>query len=125
VLKHSAELPISVTVSVFLNNARELFEVASAGPQADDIEFEMTVRPDGSLYMVMDSGLESTAGARAWDSGVQYRVTRSRGVVRVEGSGGGQSCVLQEKRRVPAQRSLLRDQALYFVAPERMISSAS
>jgi hypothetical protein len=125
VFKHSAELPISITVSVFLDNARELFEVAIAGAASDDIEFEMTVRPDGSLHMVMESGLDSTVGAGMWDSGVQYRVTRSRGVVRVEGSGGGQRCVLQEKLRVPAQLSLLRDQALYFVAPTRMISSAS
>ena len=123
-LKHPAERPISITVSVFLNNARELFEVASAGAASDDIDFEITVRPDGSLHLAMEPALQGNVG-RAWDSGAHYRVTRSRESVRVEGSGAGQSCVLQQKRRVPGQLILLRDQALYFVAPAGMISSAS
>ncbi len=110
-------------MSIFLENARELFDVARAGNTSEDIDFALLVGRDGALRFVMDSAVDGSAGRMAEEHQVQYRVTRSRGAVKVEGRGGGQSCVLQQGHSLP-HKTLVRDQALYIVTSERMLSPA-
>ena len=115
-------------MSIFLENARELFDVARSGSATEDIDFALLVGRDGALRFVMDSAVDRAMGANSGKIGeehqVQYRVTRSRGAVKVEGRGGGQSCVLEQGAAVAFQKALLRDQALYVITSERMLSSA-
>jgi hypothetical protein len=111
-------------VSIFLENAQELFDVARAGNASEDIDFALLVGRDGALRFVMDSVVNGSSGRMAEEHQVQYRVTRSRGAVKVEGRGGGQSCVLQQQGHSLPHKTLLRDQALYIVTSERMLSPA-
>ena len=112
-------------MSIFLENARELFDVARSGSTTEDIDFALLVGRDGALRFVMDSAVQASSGRIAEEHQTQYRVTRRLGAVKVEGRGGGQSCVLEQGARRAFQNALLRDQALYVIISERMLSSAS
>lgn len=104
-------------MDTFLENAQRIFEVArnAAGSDgsAENSDFALLVRPDGSLHMVMEAELNLDAVAAENGARTAYRVSRSQTGVRVFGRNGSRRCELTESK---AARELLRDLPLYLIA---------
>ncbi|MDP9171152.1 MAG: hypothetical protein M3N54_11085 [Acidobacteriota bacterium] len=117
-------------MSVFLDNARKIFEVARADAQAEDADFALLVRPDGGLHVVMDSAgsplpVSLEAAANHAGAVIAYRVTRSSRGVRVTGRSFDQDLVLEDRAsRKAGAFQLLRDQPLYRITSP-VLASAS
>lgn len=116
-------------MNAFLDNARELFEVAGSDKGRIDCDFALFVRRDGGLHMVMDLGSAPGGIAPGLDLPVPsevgdglssaYRVTRLRGAVRVQGRSGSHRCLLESHAAGQVEptilRMVLRDERLYSV----------
>ena len=111
-------------MSVFLDNARQLFDVARADPAGEDLEFSLVVRQDGGLHLYMESALNS-ADSFAQQGRTAYRVTRNSGSVRVEGANGEQSCLLEARSARAACKALLNDFAGYRIISPLLTSGTS
>lgn len=119
--------------SQLFENARRIFDVASAAPDPGDAQdFALLICPDGGLHFVMESPFSIEAAAIHAGARSAYRVTRSRDVVRVEGRSASGDClieqdcviekgVIEQRRRV---RSLLRDQPLYCITSPLLIAGS-
>lgn len=109
-------------MNLFLENARQLFEVARAGDPADAVDFSLQVHADGGLRLLSDP-YATSAEART-----TYRVTRTARGVRVQGSTGAatgpQTCLLEDLAPLPAWKTLLPDRVLYSVASPLLISGS-
>jgi hypothetical protein len=112
-------------VSVFLDNARKIFEVACAGADADATDFALLVGDDGGLHLIMESPVSLEAAAIYTGARTAYRVIRSSGGVQVTGRSPDQNLVLENRSPcTPAARRLLRDQPLYNINSP-LLASAS
>ena len=94
-------------MSVFLDNAQRIFDVAQSGNE----EFALVIRPDGGLHFIMESPVSLEAASVYAGAQSAYRVTRSGKGVRVEGKSFGQCCVLEQRN---SRSELFRDQVLYL-----------
>ena len=101
-------------------NARRIFDVARADDAAGDQDFALLIRPDGSMHFVMESTFSIEA---AIDAGAQsaFRVTRSRGGVRVEARGVSSDCLIEQRN---PRRMLLPDQPLYCITSPLLIAGS-
>ena len=101
-------------MSLFLENAHKIFDVACAGPASENSDFALFIGAEGGMHVRMEpSGSVDFSGP-----GAAYRVVRTRDGVRVTGKTFNQTCVLED-RRGPAGVSagpLLRDQPLYTLS---------
>ena len=110
-------------------NARRIFDVASAGPADchEPQDFALLIRPDGGMRFVMESPFSIEAAAI--DAGAQsaFRITRSRDGVRVEGRSASGDCILHQRNAQPNPcRMLLPDRPLYCItSPLLTAGSAS
>jgi hypothetical protein len=113
-------------VDTFLENAQRIFEVARMDSGAETSDFALLVRPDGSLHVIMETEMNLDVAAIENGARTAYRVSRSRGGVRVSGRNGESRCELscESGKRRFSPMGLLRDQVLYSVAPA-LIASAS
>jgi predicted hotdog family 3-hydroxylacyl-ACP dehydratase len=111
-------------VDTFLENAQRIFDVARADSGAETSDFALLVRPDGSLHVVM--GTELNLDAVAIDAGASaaYRVTRSRGGVKVSGRERGSRCELSSAASA-LPPFVLRDQPLYLMATPPALAAVS
>src|SRR5579863_2781954 len=100
-----------------LEIARRILDVARFGRDSQD--FALLVRPDGGLHFVMESPFSIEAAAIHAGSQSVFRITRSRGAVRVEGRSGNRSCVLEDRN---PRKELLRDQPLYRITSPLLTS---
>ena len=101
-------------VSQFLDQAEDLFATAQAAA-GEDCNWSLVVGGNGSIQ-VLDSAawsldrLREHLGARAI-----YRVNRTGGRVRLEGSSRGQSCLLQAETPAAWASQALRDAPRYRI----------
>jgi hypothetical protein len=114
-------------VDTFLENAQRIFDVARADSGAENSEFALLVRPDGSLHIVMESSMNLDAVAAENGARTAYRVCRSRDGVRVSGQNGTSRCELScelssVRSGMPAKSALLRDQPLYLIASPALLA---
>jgi hypothetical protein len=95
-------------VTTFLRHAEEIFTTASESP-ADG---------DWSLFVSRNGSIRVVAGGEPFDPSAResYRVTRSRGMVRVEARSPGASCVLESSRRAVSPACLPPDFPRYLTA---------
>lgn len=105
-------------MDAFFENAQRIFDVARSGAASADwngeeSDFALLIRPDGGLHFVMGSQFSLEAAAIHGGARTAYRVSTSRGGVRVEGRSGGRDCVIEERN---AAKQLLRDQPLYRIS---------
>lgn len=118
-------------MDTFLENAQRIFDVARADISAENSDFTLLVRPDGSLHVLMEQTVNPDSAALAQGAQTVYRVSRNQNAVTVSGRSGENRCKLTSA--APARRAsglLLRDQPLYLLAGQRItsplrISSAS
>ena len=108
-LARALKLADKSPVSVFLDNAQHILDVAAAGEPSGD--FALLIRPDGGLHFIMESPVSLEAASAHAGAETAYYVTRSRAGVRVEGRNFGQRCLLESRIGCPG---LLRDQPLYL-----------
>jgi hypothetical protein len=110
-------------MDTLLENAQRIFDVARSG--GDNQDFALLIRPDGALHFVMESPFSTDAAAIHAGSQTAFRITRSRGRVRVEGRTANRDCILEERNswgeRNP-RSELLRDQVLYRITSPLLTS---
>ena len=101
-------------MSRFVDNAGEIFEVASAGCEPENVT--ILIQPEGRIRIVAESdwpldSLQAHHGAE-----MAYRVTRGQGRVRVEGRSGPRSCLLETEHPAGIARRILLDHPRYMLA---------
>lgn len=106
-------------MDTLLENAQRIFDVARLGDGCQD--FALLIKPDGGLHFVMESPFSIGAAALHAGSQTAFRITRSRGSVRVEGRSANRDFVLEERN---PQRELLRDQPLYRMTSPLLTSGS-
>jgi hypothetical protein len=116
-------------VDTFLENAQRIFDVARMDSGAESSDFALLVRPDGSLHVVMETSLNLDAVAIENGAQTAYRVSRSQNGVRVSGRNGGTRCELTcdsigGLRSGSSPLALLRDQPLYLLSGQSLLTSA-
>jgi hypothetical protein len=110
-------------MDTLFENAHRIFDIARSGAAAGNQDFALLVRPDGGLHFVMESPFSMEAAALHCGARTAYRITRSIDGVRVDGRGGGRTCVLEEFSEPKAfSREMLRDQPLYRIASPLLTS---
>jgi hypothetical protein len=101
-------------MDIFLENAHRIFDVARCGTDAENQDFALLIREDGGLHFVMETPFSIEAAALECGARAAYRVTRSRGGVRVAGQSGGKNCTLEERNTSRAfVKQMLPDRTLY------------
>jgi hypothetical protein len=104
-LCHTDEEP----VSRFAQDAQSLLDAATAATSHGEACSEMTILigQDGGIHMLADSDWPLDSLARLHGTRSAYRVSESRGAVRVEGREGGQRCLLESQSPARVARFLL------------------
>lgn len=113
-------------MSLFLDNAQKILDVARAGDSTENADFALLVRPDGGLHLIMESPLSLDAASVYTGASTAYRVVKSQNGIRVTGRSHDQNCVLEAtlpNRAVPF--GLLRDQPLYRMTSPLLTSATS
>jgi hypothetical protein len=90
------------SVSSFLTDAGQIFDVARQGHEPED--FTIRISPESGVHIIAGSDY-------SYSSDTTYRVRRAQGKVVVEGRSGMQSCILQTDSR----RALFTDRPNYFL----------
>ncbi len=113
-------------MDTFLENAQKIFDVARADSGAENSEFALLVRPDGSLHIVMESTASLEALAAENGARTAYQVSRSHGGVRVSGRNGSSRCELACDSKIGGggfrRGELLRDQPMYVMVNPGQLS---
>jgi hypothetical protein len=102
-------------VSLLLKHAENLYAVAeaAAGPGAGAQELAILVRADGGLHVVQAEGWSLAQIAEHHGVRTAYRVSRKGTAVRVEGTMGTQSCLLEGRPPGLLAQEWLRDRPAY------------
>jgi hypothetical protein len=116
-------------VNTFLDNAQRIFDVARQDSCAENSDFALLVRSDGSLHLIMESAVSletASLEAAAIHAGARtaYHVSRSTGGVRVTGLDSTQRCVIEDLS-IRRRSELLRDQPLYSITSPLPTSASS
>lgn len=116
-------------MNTFLDNAQRIFDVARQDSSAENSDFALLVRSDGSLHFIMESAVsleKVSLEAAAIHAGARtaYHVSRSPRGVRVTGLDSTQRCVIEEVS-IPRRIELLRDQPLYSITSPLLTSASS
>jgi hypothetical protein len=80
----------------FAQRAQELLEAAVSGPAVS--EMTVLIGHDGAIQLCADSDWPLDSLARERGARSAYRVSSSKGGVRVEGREGLRTCVLESRR---------------------------
>jgi hypothetical protein len=112
-------------VSLFLDNARRIFETAEAAPDNQSSDLTILIAWDGNVHILSEGDwpldrLEVHRGAQA-----AYRVSRNGAGIRVEGRSGRHKCLLESEGPLSTPRRLPADQPLYCLAspPLRLLEA--
>jgi hypothetical protein len=107
-LKARAFRTIWAGMSLFLDNARRIFETAASAP-APAAEMSILIDSRGAIEMVADSDWPLDSLCRERGAAMGYRVTSRGGSVRLEGRSGLQACLIEQPHPArTAERLLLR-----------------
>ncbi len=112
-------------MSVFLENAQKIFDVARTDPSGENSDFALLFREDGGIHMLMESPLSIDAATAHTGARTGYHVVRSNGTVKVSGLNAGQSVLLEQRSPGAYSKSLLRDQPLYRITSPLLISASA
>jgi hypothetical protein len=104
-------------VSGFWTDAGHLFEVAAAASTggAEPCDLAIVIQPGGAIRMLDASGWRLSALAAHAGADTAYRVTRQPGRVRVEGTSGARSCLLETA--LPSLRAPLPPPRIFTPGP--------
>jgi hypothetical protein len=86
-------------VSPLLKHAEEIFTTAQQG--VEDCQLSILVGSDGAIHMLPAADWELEPLRLHYGARAAYRVSRSRGQVRVEGRTVDHSCTLRTPRNPP------------------------
>ena len=89
------------------DNTRRIFETASTADATAGERMVIAVTVDGGIRIVCDSDWAPQSIVREYGANESYVVSRRRGLVRVEGRGSGQTCILQSESQAAVARRLL------------------
>lgn len=108
-------------MSRFAENAERIFEAAESADAAGHSLSEMTIliAPTGGISLVAGAGRPLDSLRRERGAEMAYRVSRERGVVRVEGRAGSRTCLFEAAKPERAARLLLEGTPLYEVIPAK------
>lgn len=108
-------------MSRFVENAERIFEAAESAGAAGQSVSEMTIliAPTGGISLVAGSGRPLDSLRQERGAEMAYRVSRERGLLRVEGRAGSRTCLFEAAKPERAARLLLGNTPFYEVIPAR------
>jgi hypothetical protein len=98
-----------------VDNARRIFDTASAAAAGADERLAIVLGHDGCLRMFCNSDWPLDSLAREHGARESYLVTRHSGSVRVEGRAPGARCVLESESPAAVARRLLSNRRGYLL----------
>lgn len=109
---------IRTLVSRFLDQARELWDVAGAAVTSGtpDAAHTILIDPENGIRIVSDSDWPLASLQALHGASTAYRVTCSEGRTRVEGRTRSQSCLLVTDSARAVARGMLIDRPAYLVS---------
>ena len=94
-------------MSLFLDNARRIFETASNAPDTPG-DMSILIDGEGAIRIVSDSDWPLDSLCRERGAAMAYRVTSRGGNVRLEGRSGLHACVIESPHPARTAARLLR-----------------
>lgn len=118
-MKAAPALPISSSMSRFVENAERILEAAESAASAGQSLSEMTILISraGGISLVAGSGWSLDSLRRERGAEMAYRVSPAAGAVRVEGRDGSRTCLFEAAKPLRAAGLLPERAPLYEVIP--------